>query len=733
MKKETFAITGMSCAACVRRVENVLKGVPGVHYAGVNLAAEKVYVEYDPRDTDSSAMIKAIEKAGYGAAKMDEKSQGQETELKQKAIKKLRLTFIISAILSFPLFFAMISEIVKIPFALLHRPWFQFMLATPVQFIIGWRFYRNAYHSIKAKSPGMDLLVAMGTSAAYFFSIYNGFFKETGHGKHHGLYFEASAIVITLVLLGKFLEAAARGKTSEAIKKLIGLQPKLATVVRDGKEFAIPIEQVIVGDTVLVRPGERIAVDGIVATGYSTVDESMLTGESIPVEKQPGAGVIAGTINKNGSLTFTAAKVGKDTMLAQIIKIVEDAQGSKAPIQETADKVAGIFVPIVLAIAVITFLAWVFAAGDLTAGVASAVSVLVIACPCALGLATPTAIMVGAGKGAENGILIKNGASLERALKINALILDKTGTITKGEPAVTDIIPALGKSKSELIFYAASAEKRSEHPLAEAIVRQAAELSVSLVDPDAFFAAPGKGVSAEVQGKQILVGTQQFMKENAIPVDILRAAADTLEKEGKTVIYAVCDGAAAGIIAIADTVKEDAPEAIKELRSMGIAVYMATGDNSRTARAVAAKVGIADEHVLAGVMPEQKAAEVKKLQEKGFTVAMVGDGINDAPALAVADIGIAMGTGTDIAVEAGDITLVQGKLKTLVTAIRLSKKTMAKIKQNLFWAFIYNLVGIPFAAFGMLSPILAGAAMAFSSVSVVSNSLSLKRFKSHRL
>jgi Cu+-exporting ATPase len=734
MKKETFGITGMSCASCAARIEKGLKKKEGVWDVVVNLALEKAVIEFDEEKFSKQDAAYIIKDLGYGiipeqAPAAGEGSPDQEKEIRQKEIKKLKIAFFISALLSLPLMLAMISGLLKIPVPFLHNPWFQFALATPVQFVIGRRFYKNAYHSLKAKSPGMDLLVAMGTSAAYLFSVYNGFFKEIPHGTHAELYFEAAAIVITLVLLGKYLETVAKGKTSEAIKKLVGLQPKLARVVRDGEEFDIPVEQVVVGETILVRPGEKIAVDGLVIAGNSVVDESMITGESMPIEKQNGDMVIGGTINKNGSLTFTTARVGKDTLLAQIIKIVEEAQGSKAPIQKLVDKVAGIFVPVVLLIAILTFLIWAFVVGDTSMAIIAAVSVLVIACPCALGLATPTAIMVGTGKGAENGILIKSSESLETALKINALVLDKTGTITKGEPAVTDIIPVAGISKIDLIFYAGSAEKRSEHPLAEAIVKKAQELPVEIIDPEEFTAVPGKGVSTTIRGKHVLLGTQDFMRENNVKIDKLKKENEALEEDGKTVMFAALDGEVCGIIAAADTVKEGSKKAIAKLRSFGIEIFMMTGDNRRTAEAIGRQVGIDEKHILARVLPEHKAAEVKKLQDEGYIVAMAGDGINDAPALATADIGFAMGTGTDIAIETGDITLMKGKLESLITAILLSKKTMAKIKQNLFWAFIYNTIGIPFASFGLLSPVIAGAAMAFSSVSVVGNSLSLKRFK----
>lgn len=734
MRKEAIGITGMSCASCAARIEKGLKQEDGVMDVVVNLALEEAVVEFDEDKFSKADAANIIKDLGYGT--IDEKapapgedSADREKEVRQREIKKLKRAFIISALLSFPLILAMISGLLKLPIPLLHNPVFQFVLATPVQFVIGWRFYKNAYHGLKAKSPGMDLLVAMGTTAAYLFSIYNGFFKEIPVGAHAELYFEASAIVITLVLLGKYLETAAKGKTSEAIKKLIGLQPKLAAVLRAGKEFEIPVEQVVVGDTILVRPGEKIAVDGLIVAGNSVVDESMITGESMPVEKQSGDAVIGGTINKNGTLTFRAAKVGKDTLLAQIIKIVAEAQASKAPIQKLVDKVAGIFVPVVLLIAIVTFLIWAFVVGNTSMAIIAAVSVLVIACPCALGLATPTAIMVGTGKGAEKGILIKSSESLETALKINALVLDKTGTITAGKPQVTDLIPIGGLSKIDLIFYAGSAEKRSEHPLAEAIGQKAHELSVELNDPEKFNAVPGKGISAAIGGKHVLLGTRKFMQENNVKIDIIKKKSVEIEQDGKTVMFVALDGKIAGIIAAADTVKEGSAAAIAKLRSFGIDIFMMTGDNRRTAGAIGRQVGIEEKNILAQVLPEHKAAEVKKLQDKGFVVAMAGDGINDAPALATADTGFAMGTGTDIAIETGDITLMKGNLETLVTAILLSKKTMAKIKQNLFWAFIYNTIGIPFASFGLLSPVIAGAAMAFSSVSVVTNSLSLKRFK----
>ncbi len=743
MKKETVGITGMSCASCSARIERGLKEEDAVKSVVVNLALDNAVVEYDETRFSQKDIFDKITHLGYGVIEKKEETPGtsqdedQEKEQRSKEIKKMKITFILSALLSAPLFLAMLSVLLNISLPLLHRPWFQLALATPVQFVIGWRFYRNAYHSLKAGSPGMDLLVAMGTGAAYFFSIYNGFFKSIPAGSHPELYFEASAIIITLVLLGKYLEVKAKGKTSEAIKKLMGLKPKMARVLRHNQTIDIPIEDVVVNDVILVRPGEKIPVDGEVLEGSSALDESMITGESLPVEKQVGDPVTGGTINKNGSLTFRAAKVGKDTLLAQIIKVVEDAQGSKAPIQKLADKVAGIFVPTVLLVAVVTFLGWFFFAGDGGKALIAAVSVLVIACPCALGLATPTAIMVGTGKGAENGILIKSGESLETAYKIDAVVLDKTGTITRGKPVVTDII-SLGKASDlELLALVAGLESHSEHPYAEAMVARARELKVEPLITEDFQAFPGKGVSGNFKSKKLWAGTWELMQEQGIDVpgpgtkSSPPESASELENQGKTVIYVAENGLLVGFIALADTVKEDSSEAIRELLDAGLNVFMVTGDNRRTAEAIAHQVGIPGDRILAQVLPENKAAEIKKLQDKGYIVAMVGDGINDAPALATAHIGIALGTGTDVAVEAGDITLMSGSLKKMNTAIRLSRKTMNKIKQNLFWAFVYNTIGIPFAALGFLSPIIAGAAMAFSSVSVVSNSLSLKRFKTN--
>jgi Cu+-exporting ATPase len=572
----------------------------------------------------------------------------------------------------------------------------------------------------------MDVLIAMGTTAAYFYSIYNAFFAPH-EGMMKELYFESSAVIITLILFGKYLEAVAKGRTSEAIKKLMGLQAKTARVIRDGREEDIPIEEVVPGDVIVVRPGEKIPVDGRILEGDSAVDESMLTGESLPVEKTAGDHVVGATINRFGTFRLEATRVGKDTVLSQIIKMVEDAQGSKAPIQKIADRVSGVFVPVVLAIALVTLLAWYLIAGDLTGGIVSAVSVLVIACPCALGLATPTAIMAGTGKGAENGILIKGGEHLEMTYRLNAVVLDKTGTITKGQPEVTDVIPLGSMDRGELLRMAAAAEKNSEHPLGEAIYEQGKKESGTVPEAEQFAAIPGKGVRAVVEGRQIYIGTRKLMQEAGIDTGSAENVIAGLEDDGKTAMLMAADGRLEAVIAVADTLKESSKDAIDELKKMGIEVYMITGDNKRTASAIAKQAGITN--VLAEVLPEDKAEEVGKLKKQGMKVAMAGDGINDAPALVAADIGIAMGTGTDVAIEAADITLLRGDLMLIPAAIRLSKMTMRKIKQNLFWAFIYNIIGIPVAAFGLLNPMIAGGAMAFSSVSVVTNSLRLRRIR----
>ncbi|ABN53069.1 MAG TPA: copper-translocating P-type ATPase [Hungateiclostridium thermocellum] len=727
MAKVELKISGMSCAACSARIEKRLNKVAGVAKASVNLATERANIEYDADKVKTDDLIKIVDDLGYKAERIENISKDREKEQREKEIKKLKAELIASAILSSPLILAMVFMLTGIDVPFLHNEYFQLVIATPVQFIIGLRFYRNAYHAIKARSANMDVLIAMGTSAAYFFSVYNAFFAHPVEmGMMKELYFEASSTIITLILLGKYLEAVAKGKTSEAIKKLMGLQAKTARVVRNGVEEDIPVEEVQVGDIIVVRPGEKIPVDGRIIEGNSSVDESMLTGESLPVEKKVGDFVTGATINKFGTFKFEATKVGKDTVLSQIIKMVEDAQGSKAPIQKIADRVSGIFVPAVIGIAVVTFAAWYLATGELNSAIVNAVSVLVIACPCALGLATPTAIMVGTGKGAEKGILIKGGEHLEMAYKLNSVVLDKTGTITKGKPEVTDIIPLGSMEKNEIVKLSAVAEKASEHPLGVAIYEKGKSEFGAIPDPAKFEAIPGRGVAAVFDDKNIYIGTRKLMKEKGLDISKIESDIAKLEDEGKTAMLMAVDDRVEAILAVADTVKEHSGEAIEQLLKMGIDVYMITGDNERTAKAIAKQVGITN--VLAEVLPENKAEEVEKLKKQGRIVGMVGDGINDAPALATADIGMAIGTGTDVAMEAADITLMRGDLRAIPTAIKLSRRTMRKIKQNLFWAFIYNIIGIPFAAFGLLSPIIAGAAMAFSSVSVVTNSLSLKRY-----
>src|SRR6056297_673066 len=724
-----LSLSGMSCNNCALSIEDTIKNLDGVNKVQVNFSSEKAYVEYNPELINPDKIIEEVNKTGYSASKITQSGYEKQEKVKKQELKNLRNKVIISAILSFPLLLAMIVNFLGIDFALLHKTLFQFLLATPVQFFIGKRFYKNAYHSLKAKTAGMDTLVAMGTSAAYFFSIYNGFIKDVPPGGHRALYFEASAILITLILFGKYLEAVAKGKTSQAIKKLMNLQPKYATVIIDGENKEIPIEKVSINDKILVKPGEKIAVDGVVVNGNSSVDESMITGESIPVEKTKNDNVIGGTINQNGSITFKAKKIGKDTVLSNIIRIVEEAQANQPPIQRLADKVSAIFVPSVVSIAIITFILWMILNGDLNQSFVAAVSVLVISCPCALGLAIPTAIMVGTGLGAKNGILIKNGTSLETAHKITSIIFDKTGTITKGKPVVTDILTFNDVDEKKLLQVSASIENKSEHPLAETIVKEAKNRKIKFLDFKDFKAIPGKGVKANYKKDKIFIGTADLMKDNGIDIKQYNEKIHSLENDGKTTVIIGKNDEIIGLIGIADTIKEDSKEVIEQIKSMGIDVYMITGDNQRTAEAIGKQVGIKKDNILANVLPKNKADEVEKLKKEGSVVAMVGDGINDAPALATADIGMAIGSGSDIAIESGDIALMNNSLKTIVAAINLSKKTMSKIKQNLFWAFFYNTLGIPVAALGFLTPIIAGTAMSFSSVSVVSNSLLLKKYK----
>ena len=727
-EKKEFTVTGMTCAACSARIEKVLNKKQGIAAANVNLALENATVEYNPLEVTTADIIQTVEKLGYGAHVKEDDQQGADH--REQAIEKQQRKFIVSAILSLPLLWTMVGHFSFTSFLyvpeFLMNPWVQFLLATPVQFIIGRHFYVSAYKALRNKSANMDVLVVMGTSAAYFYSIYQAIIS-TGHGHHADLYFETSAVLITLILLGKLFEAKAKGRSSEAIKKLMGLQAKNATVIRDGQEISVPLEQVVIGDAVLVKPGEKIPVDGEVIEGNTVVDESMLTGESMPVDKKVGDLVYGSTINKNGFIRMHATKVGRDTALARIIKVVEDAQGSKAPIQRLADKISGIFVPIVIGIAIVAFIIWFafITPGDFTSSLEVLIAVLVIACPCALGLATPTSIMAGSGRAAELGVLFKGGEHLESTHHIDTVVLDKTGTVTNGKPVLTDVIVVEGIDEHRFLSLVGSAEKQSEHPLAEAIVQGAEKRGISMTGAEEFEAVPGYGIKAGIEGNEVLVGTRKLMAKYQVDIASILPQMEQLETEGKTVMAASINGHYAGLIAVADTIKETSKQAIRRLQEMNIDVIMLTGDNERTAQAIASQVGI--RHFIAEVLPEEKSAEVKKLQAAGKKVAMVGDGINDAPALAVADIGMAIGTGTDIAMEAADITLIRGDLNGIADAILMSRKTMQNIKQNLFWAFAYNALGIPIAAAGFLAPWVAGAAMAFSSVSVVLNALRLQR------
>ena len=744
-KKSIYPVGGMTCASCVAHVEEALRDVPGVTSVAVNLGSEKATVEYI-EGTTYADMKKAVEDAGYELGK---EIEGLEdvSETSQREVRKVRNRFIFAAILTIPIVVMMLTPMFT---GMNYLLW---ALATPVQFWAGWRFYKGAWGALKHRTTDMNTLIAVGSSAAYIYSVIATVFPGvfTSNGIKANVYFDTSAAIITLILLGRYLEARAKGQTSEAIKKLIGLQPKTAIVFRNGQEQQIPVEDVVAGDLIQVKPGERVPVDGIVRDGFSSLDESMITGESIPVEKKPGDEVIGATINKTGSFKFEATKIGKDTTLARIVRLVEEAQGSKAPVQKLADVIASYFVPIVIGIAVVTFLVWFFAGPSphLTYAFLNFVAVLVIACPCALGLATPTAIIVGTGKGAEQGILIRSADTLERAHKINAVLLDKTGTLTQGKPAVTDIIAGAGYSHDEVLRLAASAEKNSEHSLAEAIVKTASEKKLALSPVSDFSAMPGLGIEAVVDGKQIVLGNLKLIEERKLILDELVFKANELVSAGKTVMFLSVEGQGAGLIALADTIKPEAQKVVHQLHKMGIEVAMVTGDNNRTAEAIARQAGI--DRVFSEVLPENKADEVKKLQAEGKVVAMVGDGINDAPALAQADVGIAIGTGTDVAMETGDITLIRGELHGIVTAISLSKQTMRTIRQNLFWAFAYNVILIPVAAGvlyfvfkngtvpsglkfalgdrGFLNPILAAAAMALSSITVVTNSLRLRSFK----
>jgi P-type Cu+ transporter len=725
-----FNITGMTCAACATRIEKGLNKMQGVSNATVNLALETAHVEFNSAQIGIADLVKKVEQLGYGAIPKDQVNAENDGDHRKKEITKQKTKLVASAIFSLPLLWAMVSHFSFTSFIwlpdVLMNPWVQLALATPVQFIIGFQFYVGAYKALRNGSANMDVLVALGTSAAYFYSLYLTLINIGNPHPMVDMYYETSVVLITLILLGKLFEMLAKGRTSEAIKKLMGMQAKTASVIRNGEQFQVSIDEVIVGDVIVVKPGEKIPVDGEVVEGTSSVDESMLTGESIPVGKKAGDLVIGATVNKNGVLKIKATKIGKETVLAQIIKIVEEAQGSKAAIQRVADRISGIFVPIVVGISIVVFLIWYFwvQPGDFAGALKKLIAVLVIACPCALGLATPTSIMAGSGRAAELGILFKGGEHLEDTQSITTVILDKTGTVTKGKPELTDVIVS-NVTEEEFMRLVATAERNSEHPLAEAIVEGIKAKGIQLSHSNQFEAIPGYGIRAIVEGREVLVGTRKLMNRYGITATPAMSLMEALENQGKTAMIIAIDNQYEGIIAVADTVKETSREAIARLKDMGIEVVMITGDNHRTAQAIAAEVGI--DHVLAEVLPEGKAAEVKKLQDQGKKVAMAGDGINDAPALAVADIGMAMGTGTDIVMEAADVTLMRGDLNSIPDAILMSRKTMANIKQNLFWALAYNSLGIPIAALGFLAPWVAGAAMALSSVSVVLNALRLQR------
>jgi Cu+-exporting ATPase len=745
LEKSIFPVEGMDCASCVARVEQALSSVPGVVATSVNLASEKATVEY-VAGTDVADLRRAVADAGY---RLGAEAQALEDVISaaQREIRGMRNRFIVAAILA-----ALVMALMWAP-EFVGKPYLLWALATPVQFWAGWRFYQGAWGALKHKTADMNTLIATGTSAAYFYSLVAVFFPTlfTIGGIKPSLYFDTSSMIIALILLGRFLEARAKGQTSAAIKKLIGLKPKTALVIRDGEEREILVDDVQVGDIIMVHPGEQVPVDGIIHQGYSSIDESMITGESIPAEKKAGDGVIGGTINKTGSFHFEATKVGKDTTLARIIRLVEEAQSGKAPIQRLADVISSYFVPAVVGIAIVTFIIWFFIGPvpSLTFALLNFIAVLIIACPCALGLATPTAIMVGTGKGAEYGVLIRSPETLERSHQLTTVLLDKTGTLTRGQPRVTDIIASARWSKEEILRLAASAEYGSEHPLGEAIVKAASDKKLKLSPASHFRAVPGLGVEASVKKKKLLLGNLRLIENKGLSLNGLEKEAERLRARGKTVMFLGVDKKVAGVIALADTIKPGAKAAMRALHKMGIEVAMLTGDNWRTAKAIAKEAGI--DRVLAEVLPEHKAQEVKKLQAEGRVVAMVGDGINDAPALAQADVGIAIGSGTDVAMETGDITLISGDLVGIVIAISLSKRTMRTIKQNLFWAFAYNTALIPVGAgvlylafgtsgvpsglhfvlgeYGFLNPILAAAAMAASSITVVLNSLRLRQFK----
>jgi Cu+-exporting ATPase len=752
MARITIPVVGMTCASCVGRVERAVEKVPGVLDVTVNLGTEKSTVEYLAGEVDVGTLERAIEGAGYGVVREEETSVEDAHE---REYRKLEGNFLLAVALTALILLGSLPQMLglAVPVSMTLLNFGLLALATPVQFWAGWRFYEGAWAALRHGQANMNTLVALGTSAAYLYSAVATLAPGLLAGRAD-VYFDTSSLIITLVLLGRLLEARAKGRTNEAIKKLAGLQARTARVVRGqgpGEDVDVPVEEVEVGDLLLVRPGEKVPVDGVVLAGESAVDESMITGESIPVSKREGDEVIGATVNKTGSFRFRATKVGSETALAQIIRMVEQAQGSKAPIQRLADRISAIFVPVVILIATMTFFVWLWLGPEpaFTHALLNFVAVLIIACPCAMGLATPTSIMVGTGKGAQRGILVKGGEALEEAHKLTTVVLDKTGTLTRGEPRLTDVIPLDGLSGDELLVVAAAAERRSEHPLGEAIVAGAMDRGLDVPEPETFDAPTGRGVRATVSGKTVLVGSRKLMDESGVPEDGLASRFEELTASGKTPMFVAVDGEVAGLVAVADVVREESKEAVDLLRRMGLEVVMLTGDNGRTAESVAGELGI--ERVLAEVVPEDKEKEIRKLQVEGKVVAMVGDGINDAPALASADVGVAIGTGTDVAMEAADLTLISGDVRGVARAIRLSKATMQNIKQNLFWAFAYNVALIPVAAgilyplfaggtvpealrpflgeYGFLNPVLAAAAMALSSVTVVSNALRLRLVK----
>lgn len=726
MKKIKIKILDMDCTSCAQKIEHILQKTEGIKYISVNFSLEKGEIEFEEDRISQEKIGKIIKDLGYKA--IFEEKEIRKTE---KETKILRFKVVLGTILSLPLILGSFPNLFPWAPETLRNHYLMWALASIVQFYIGSQFYKGIWHLFKYKVADMNTLIETGTSVAYFYSVFvtlfPGFFQAKGIPL--STYFEASAVIITLVLLGKYFESIVRGKAGEAIKKLIGLQPKTATIIRDKKEQEVPIEEVKVGDIVIVKPGQKIPVDGKVLEGYSSVDEKMITGESIPIEKKKGDEVIGATINQTGLLQFKAEKVGKDTTLAAIIKLVEEAQGSRAPIQKLADLVSAYFVPAAVCIAILSFLIWYFVGHSLTFGLLNAVAVLIIACPCALGLATPTAIMVGVGKGAEKGILIKGGEALEKAHKLTTIIFDKTGTLTKGEPSVVNIIGG-----GDILKYAATAEKGSEHPIGEAIIKEAEKRKIKIEKAKDYQTIPGKGIITKYNQREILVGNRALLFEKKINLGNLEKDLEKLEKEGKTTIIVCLDKKPIGLLAVADTLKEFSKEAVERLKKMKKEVIMMTGDNERTAKAIGKEVGI--EKVLAQVLPQDKAKEVKNLQKQGKVITFVGDGINDAPALAQSDLGIALGSGTDVALETGEIILIKDDLRDVITSIDLSKYTLRKIKQNLFWAFFYNSLGIPIAAgvlypfFGfLLNPMIAALAMAFSSISVVSNSLLMKFYQ----